>query len=191
MSRNMVVTKSVPKSFHWKKYCQRQTGFLFCFGALGAFQGKLSPLSSKMTIEACVLIPVCVSGCIYQLDSNWSTVRAIRMLSGRTWQESSQTISVSQQAITPHWSQMAYNVGKDIISETILSCKFAWLHLYITEQYDSPLCLGVWKGRGCPGTTVPVLGAIQVQVYKWYSARPILPILHKGRSHQGWSIYVG
>ena len=37
----------------------------FGFGALGAFQGKLSPLSSKMIVEACV-VPVCLSGC-----TNW------------------------------------------------------------------------------------------------------------------------
>ena len=37
----------------------------FGFGAIGAFQGKLNPLSSKTIIEACVL-PVCLSGC-----TNW------------------------------------------------------------------------------------------------------------------------
>ena len=38
----------------------------FGFGAIGAFQGKLNPLSSKTIIETCVL-PICLSGC-----TNWN-----------------------------------------------------------------------------------------------------------------------
>ena len=48
----------------------------FGFGALGAFQGKLSPLSCKMIVEACV-VPVCLSLCA--LKARVSTLTSLNM----------------------------------------------------------------------------------------------------------------
>ena len=86
----------------------------FGFDALGAFQGKLSPLSSKMIIEACV-VPVCLSGC-----TNWiltdSLLELLECFQAELGRRALKIIPVSQQAITSHWSQDGPTMRARILS---------------------------------------------------------------------------
>jgi len=88
----------------------------FGFGAIGAFQGKLNPLSSKTIIEACVL-PVCLSGC-----TNWIlTDNLLELLEHFQWVEELSIHPVSTTSSLPYMVHHAYEnfVPKTIFSDIL------------------------------------------------------------------------
>ena len=115
----------------------------FGFGALGAFQGKLSPLSCKMIVEACV-VPVCLSGCTNWIltDSLLELLECFQAELGRRALKLSRFHNKLSPLIGLRWPTMRARIYT--ISEVILSGKSARLHLYISEQCDSSLCFGMW-----------------------------------------------
>ena len=85
------------------------------FGAVGTLQGKLSPLSCKIVIEACMYLSVSIELADPLLELlEYFQAELIR-----------RALKLSRFHNKLSWSQMAYNAGKDIISEAILSYKFA------------------------------------------------------------------
>ena len=117
-----------PKVYIKKNIANAHQVFL-AFGALaGAFQGKLSLLSCG------TLCATSLSEWLYQLDPNGCPVRAIGMLSGWTW---------LSPLIGLGWP--SYNVGKDTISEAILSCNL--LDRTSTSLSSTILCSVVDCGK--------------------------------------------